>query len=200
MHLLPGKVLKFVFEIYLTYSHFHKTIYGQLSVIPIFLLWIYLFWVIFLLGAEIAYCHQYRRLLRFKRDSFDDGNPPKGEIAVLLFIELARMFSSGNGPVHLDSLCRSLSVTPALARGIFDRFEQKNLVTCVERDIFSYLPAKRLSSITLHDLYGAVQPSSYIDGSVATKDTLASERKLLAELRTTVKSVLDVKVSEFIDQ
>jgi len=190
---------KYGFEIYLTYSHFHKTIYGQLSVIPIFLLWLYLFWIIFLIGAEIAYCHQYRRLLRLKRDSFDHGNPPKGEIAILLFLELAREFSSGTGPVELDTMCRNLSVTPALARGIFERFEEKGMVSCVEKDIFSYLPAKRLSLITLYDLYFSVQASSYIEVSKDKENSLKKEKALLANLKRSVKDVLKVNVADFIN-
>lgn len=191
--------LKHVFEIYLRHSHFHKTIYGQLSVIPVFLLWLYLFWVIFLIGAEIAYCHQYRRLLRLKRDSFDDRNPPKGEMAIILFLELAREFSTGSGPVQLDSLCRSLSITPAMARLIFERFEEKALVSCVERDIYSYLPAKRLNTITLNDLYDAVQSSSFIEVSRERERTLEREKHLLNKLRGSVRDMLNVKVSDFID-
>ncbi|MBN4073576.1 YihY/virulence factor BrkB family protein [Mariprofundus ferrooxydans] len=37
----------------------HERLYGALSTLPIFLIWIYLIWVIVLLGSEIAFCMQH---------------------------------------------------------------------------------------------------------------------------------------------
>ncbi len=44
------------FALYVTHSEVYQTIYGAMATIPIFLLWIYLSWVLILLGAEVTYC------------------------------------------------------------------------------------------------------------------------------------------------
>lgn len=47
------------FTLYVANATTYATLYGALAVVPLFLIWIYLSWVIVLLGAEISYCLTY---------------------------------------------------------------------------------------------------------------------------------------------
>lgn len=48
------EITKYLFSLYMSYFPTYKLIYGALATIPIFLLWIYLSWVIILIGAVIC--------------------------------------------------------------------------------------------------------------------------------------------------
>jgi len=50
---------KLGFAFYVTEVANYERLYGALSTLPIFLIWIYLIWVIVLLGSEIAFCLQH---------------------------------------------------------------------------------------------------------------------------------------------
>lgn len=50
------EVAKKGFALYVTQSDLYQTVYGALATIPLFLIWIYVSWVVILLGAEITYC------------------------------------------------------------------------------------------------------------------------------------------------
>ena len=50
------ELAKYSFGIYVKAVPTYETIYGAIAAIPIFLVWIYLSWIIVLLGAHIAYC------------------------------------------------------------------------------------------------------------------------------------------------
>lgn len=49
------EISKKIFALYLHYFPTYEVVYGALAAIPLFLIWIYLCWLITLLGAEISY-------------------------------------------------------------------------------------------------------------------------------------------------
>ena len=52
------EVAKSVFTLYVSYVHTYEYVYGALAAIPLLLIWIYLTWLIVLVGAEIAHFMQ----------------------------------------------------------------------------------------------------------------------------------------------
>jgi membrane protein len=56
------ELTKYSFGLYVKAVPTYQMIYGALAVIPMFLIWIYLSWLIVLLGSQIAYCLSVFRL------------------------------------------------------------------------------------------------------------------------------------------
>ncbi len=54
---------KFLFGIYLHYFSTYKIIYGALSAFPLFLVWIYICWVITLIGATVTFTLTQKKFL-----------------------------------------------------------------------------------------------------------------------------------------
>ena len=52
------EIAKSIFALYLSYFQTYELLYGALASIPILLIWIYLTWLIVLIGAEITYFMQ----------------------------------------------------------------------------------------------------------------------------------------------
>ena len=56
------ELAKHLFKWYVTRFSMYEIVYGALSAVPIFLIWIYICWVIVLFGAELTRCiHLYRQ-------------------------------------------------------------------------------------------------------------------------------------------
>ena len=56
------ELAKYTFGVYVRAVPTYQLIYGAIAIIPIFLIWIYVSWLVILLGAQIAYCISVFRL------------------------------------------------------------------------------------------------------------------------------------------
>ncbi|MGZ3654235.1 MAG: YhjD/YihY/BrkB family envelope integrity protein, partial [Bdellovibrionota bacterium] len=64
------------YTIYTAKAFFYNEVYGGLAVLPLFLIWVYVNWNIFLGGALLTYMIQHQHSFRVA-----PGKTPKGETA-----------------------------------------------------------------------------------------------------------------------
>jgi len=95
--------LRWGFALYVQAFPSYKTLYGTLSVIPIFLLWVYLVWCVVLFGAEmVAASPEWRR--RPGAGTAKGSMPARRLIATLLMIERLFVARRTGIPVGTDIL------------------------------------------------------------------------------------------------
>ncbi|WP_236696191.1 YihY/virulence factor BrkB family protein [Rhodopirellula islandica] len=88
---------KYGFQIYVTTAVPYLELYGSIGVIPLFLLWIYLTWLIVLFGLILTYTLQTVRGKEFRRRSEQQEDLPAGDPDWMLPImtEVAIAFAGG---------------------------------------------------------------------------------------------------------
>jgi membrane protein len=87
----------------------YSMIYGAFATLPIFLLWIYLSWVVVLLGAVIA---AYAPSLAMRVARVPDTPGYRFALAVALLRELARVRGTGSKGLTPDALAGAIRVDP----------------------------------------------------------------------------------------
>ncbi|MGH7005429.1 MAG: YihY family inner membrane protein, partial [Alphaproteobacteria bacterium] len=97
------QALRWGFALYVEAFPSYKTLYGTLSIIPIFLLWVYLVWCVVLFGAEmVAAFPEWRR--RPGAGTARGSQPARRLIATLLMLECLYRARNTGAPVGTDKL------------------------------------------------------------------------------------------------
>src|SRR5262249_15422286 len=93
-------------------------LFGGFALLPLLFAWIYVFWAIVLLGAEIAFAHQNFALYREEVQG-DPVSPAEREaIALQIALDVARCFGAGAPAPHADALADELQVPVRSVRAV----------------------------------------------------------------------------------
>ena len=133
-------------------------VYGSFALIPIFLLWIYVCWIIVLSGASLAYMLQNRE--RLTRD-FDIirrtghlNEAPSGRMLCTVFLEVANHFYSHGGHIEQRRIADRLQIDEIILDRCIETLKSNRLLSEVIGDgPVCLLPSQSLSQLTVADVY-----------------------------------------------
>jgi membrane protein len=146
------EVLKWAFAFYISQISTYNFIYGALAGIPIFLLWMYIFWLIVLVGAEIAAALAPRWVV--ESPARPGQLAIRAELAFGLLATLAENRDRG-GTLSLYELAARLGTSPAIAEENLMQMKNAGLVAATSDG--GWALTRRLSGLSLLDLYGALK-------------------------------------------
>jgi membrane protein len=148
---------KLGFTTYLRYTTTYSKFYGSIAILPLFLLWIYLTWLIVLFGVQASYALQnFQRLVHSKLNpSSDESELPLMDPLVVLSV--ARAIQSGfeaAKPVTSDEVAQQTNLKPAQASQVIAVLHRTGFVHRVEqgdRDS-AWTPSRPAEQIPLDEL------------------------------------------------
>jgi membrane protein len=119
---------KWVFGLYVSRALPYLKVYGAIGLIPLFLFWLYLNWVIVLFGMELAFTLQAMKGRLFEpieaRGALPASDP---QWLVPLMTAIARGFAGGE-PLSRQGLAEDLGVGLEGIASLLERLEQEGLV------------------------------------------------------------------------
>ncbi len=146
------EVLKWAFAFYISQFSSYNLIYGAVAGIPIFLLWMYIFWLVVLIGAEFAAALAPRWTV--ESPALPAQLPIRAELAFGLLAALAENRERG-GTVSLYELGARLGTSPAIAEENLTQMQQAGLVAATSDG--GWVLARDLAGVSLSDLYLALK-------------------------------------------
>lgn len=135
--LVAGSIWMLTQWVYLTFQlgvANYNAIYGSFAQLPLFLVWLYVSWVIVLLGAEMSFTFQHYRTFvreaRFRAISHQE----RQAVALACLLELARARETRMPPPTLETLSLAIHVPPHLVREVLDVLCKANMVGRLQGD------------------------------------------------------------------
>lgn len=126
---------KWGFTLYLDMSTNYTRLYGSLAILPLFLLWIYLTWLIVLVGLQISYFLQFEQYRRTPVAADAAKLPAVADPALgaSVMAAAARAFRDG-GTLTLAGIAGTVRATDDAVRAVVGRLVDRGLLREVTRE------------------------------------------------------------------
>ena len=174
----------------------HTQIYGVLSSIIILAIWVYLVWLIVILGAEITNIVQ-----KYQAGGFRDLNPHFGRnsedllvnpmLAVQIFLAIASRFAEAETACSKSDLLKA-GFSSDLVDQVVDKLKSSGILYETKEDLI--IPAKPLSRISLVDVLTTFDWHYIIQDDARYSSNL---RQALEQLRQIHSQILGTESIEY---
>jgi membrane protein len=143
-----------------------EAIYSGFAIVIVAMIWLYVSWLILLLGAQFTFYHQNPDCLRLGRSTPTISNGLRERLAMSVMLLIATDFDQPSHGWRVPSLAATLGIPRHILEPIVGALHQCNLI--VETTEQRLVPTRDLRRISLADILDAVR------GSLTDPDATAS--------------------------
>ncbi len=135
----------------------YTAIYSGFAILILFFIWIYISWLILLIGAQISFYHQYPNLLTMKSPSVTAGNRLKEKLALSIIYLIGLHHYENRKPWSLDDLVSYLRVPVELLVDIMEILKKRSFIAETSDEPPLYLPLRDVDTIKLKDFLRSIR-------------------------------------------
>ncbi len=146
-----------VFGHFMVSSTRYTAIYSGLAILVLFMIWIYIAWLILLVGASIAFYHQHPEYLTIRSRDLRLSNRLRERLSLVVAGQVARAYETGAPAWTNDALATALGVPKNNIQRMLAALQEQGFITETADDPPRYVPAHPPASISLKEVLDAVR-------------------------------------------
>ncbi|MGE5219700.1 MAG: YihY/virulence factor BrkB family protein [Chloroflexota bacterium] len=181
------------FAVFVASSTRYYVIYSSFAILLLFLLWLYVGWVIVLLGAQVSYAHQHIHYFLGDRELLAQSPAGRERLALHMMLVIGRNFYQGRDPMNVAELGVHLGLPAGIVQEFMVMFAQSTLVLPLA-DEDTYVLGRDPETIGIKDILDCVRNGGKgmrVDGA-RSKDERAID-DLLADVDRCAVRALEEK-------
>jgi len=138
-------------------SNRYEAIYAGFAVLVFFLIWLYVSWLILLIGASVAFYLQNPQYVVPQAGEPRLSNRMRERLALLVMMRIAGRYLSASAPLGRDELSSGLQVPVHAVDVVLDALREGGLIAETSDPPCAYLPARDPASVSVAHLLSVVR-------------------------------------------
>ncbi len=147
--------LSTLFTTFVVFSTRTQIIYSGFAVAIITLIWLYLNWLVLLIGAQLAYYFQHPAFLRIGRREPRLSNSMRERLALNIMTMVGNAYRDPNRSITIDEISRELHMPSITLAPVVEALDEGGLLAMTEKE--ELLPGREMNTISLEDILSFVR-------------------------------------------
>ncbi|MEM8682794.1 MAG: YihY/virulence factor BrkB family protein [Pseudomonadota bacterium] len=147
--------LGLVFTAFIVNSAQTQAVYASFAIAIVTLVWIYLNWIVLLLGAQVSFYTQHPAYLRHGRLETELSNSVRERLALNIMLMVGKAFRDPGVTVNVEQISTALHLPSLSIAPVVSALEEGGLLTANEKE--HLLPGRDMASVTLDDILAVVR-------------------------------------------
>jgi membrane protein len=180
------------FAAFISSSTRYTAIYSGFAIVIMFMIWLYVSWLILLLGAQVAYYFQYPALLNSRRREWSLSNEDREKAAILAALLIGYNYYHQLAWWSLESLAQRMNIPSLSLQPILDVLEKNSFISESGEEPSTYFPARDIETIKLASIIEAIRHDKSSLLSATRQDPESNQLgKIMQRVDSAIDSALD---------
>ncbi|MDH5388301.1 MAG: YihY/virulence factor BrkB family protein [Gammaproteobacteria bacterium] len=162
-----------LFASFVVSSGNYTAVYSSFAILVLFMIWLYLSWLILLIGASISYYHQHPDKIPAGQNLSHLSSRMKEKIALLVMYHIAKSFHDNTTAWTSSELSDTLNISNDVLAEILHALEFDKLIYRHQERDTSYLPSQSLENISIVRIIESIRRQN--ESSYSNIGTINSE-------------------------
>ena len=146
-----------VFASFIVNSTKYTAIYSAFATLIVFMIWLYLSWLILLVGGSIAFYHQHPEHRNLQSRILSLSNRMREKVSLLIMTLIGQHYYHNKPAWTMDALVKKTNVGVEAVGLLIENLIQAKLLVKTEGESPGYLPARAPETIMVKDLLKSIR-------------------------------------------